>query len=53
MTIVNRVFEINLRISVLKTDRLSDFLSQGSNLFHSMVADGKNEVVVCIKKGNV
>ena len=34
---------MNLRILVLKSDKLSAFLRPGSNLFHSMIVDGKNE----------
>ena len=34
---------INLRILVLKTDKLSAFLRPVSNLFHSMIVDGKNK----------
>ena len=34
---------MNLRIIVLKSDKLSAFLRPGSNLFHSMIVDGKNE----------
>ena len=34
---------MNLRILVLKTDKLSAFLRPGSNLLHSMIADGRNE----------
>ena len=44
MTIVGRVwrFCMNLRMLVLKSDKLSAFLRPGSNLFHSMIVDGKN-----------
>ena len=34
---------MNLRMLVLKYDKLSAFLRPGSNLFHSMIVDGKNE----------
>ena len=34
---------MNLRILILKTDKLSAFLRPGSNLFHSMIVDGKNK----------
>ena len=34
---------MNLRILVLKSDRLSAFLRPGSSSFHSMIVDGKNE----------
>ena len=34
---------MNLRILVLKNDKLSAFLRTGSNLFHSMIVGGKNE----------
>ena len=34
---------MNLRILVLKRDKLSSFLRPGSNLFHSIIVDGKNE----------
>ena len=47
---------MNLRILVLKTDKVSSFLRSGSNLFHSMIVDGNKflkKVVVCIKKGNI
>ena len=47
-----------LRILVLKTETLSIFLRRtGSNLFHSMIVDGKNQgfkkAVVCMQKENV
>ena len=48
---------MNVRILILKSDKLSAFLKPGSNLFHSIIVDGKNEflkkVMVCIKKRNV
>ena len=34
---------MNLRMLVLKSDKLSAFLRPGSSLFHSMIVDGKNE----------
>ena len=34
---------MNLRMLVLKSDRLSAFLRPGSSSFHSIVVDGKNE----------
>ena len=34
---------MNLRILVLKSDKLSAFLKPGYNLFHSMIVNGKNE----------
>ena len=34
---------MNLRILVLKSNKLSAFLRPGSNLFYSMIVDGKNE----------
>ena len=34
---------MNLRMLVLKSDKLSAFLRPGSSSFHSMIADGKNE----------
>ena len=34
---------INLRMLVLKSNKLSAFLRPGSNLFYSMIVDGKNE----------
>ena len=34
---------MNLRMLVLKSDRLSAFLRPGSSSFHSMVVDEKNE----------
>ena len=34
---------MNLRMLVLKSDRLSAFLRPGSSSFHSMIVDGKNE----------
>ena len=34
---------MNLRILILKTDKLSAFLGPGSSLFHSMIVDGQNE----------
>ena len=36
---------MNLRMLVLKSDKLSDFLRPGSSLFHSMIVDGKNELL--------
>ena len=48
---------MNVRILVLKTNKLAAFLRPGNNLFRSTIVDGKNEilktVVVCVKKGNV
>ena len=34
---------MNLRILVLKTDKLSTFLRPASNLLHSIIADGKSD----------
>ena len=34
---------MNLTILVLKADKLSAFLRLGSNFFHPMIVDGKNE----------
>ena len=34
---------MNLRVLVLKRDKLSSFLRPGSNLFHSIIVDGNNE----------
>ena len=34
---------MNLRILVLKSGKLTAFLRPGSNLFYSMIVDGKNE----------
>ena len=34
---------MNLRMLVLKSDKLSAFLRPESSLFHSMIVDGKNE----------
>ena len=34
---------MNLRILVLKSDKYSAFLRPESNLFHSMIVDGKNK----------
>ena len=34
---------MDLRILVLKSDKLSTFLRPGYNLFHSMIVDGKRE----------
>ena len=34
---------MNLRILVLKSDKLSAFLRPGSNLFHSIIVNGKNK----------
>ena len=34
---------MNLRILLLKTKKLSDFLRWGSRLFHSIIPDGKKE----------
>ena len=36
---------MNLRMLVFKNDKLSALLRPGSNLFHSMIVDGKNEVL--------
>ena len=36
---------MNLRILVLKSNKLSAFLRPGSNLSHSMIVDGKNEIL--------
>ena len=47
---------MNLRMLVLKSEKLSAFLRPGSSLSHSMIVDGKTnfeEVIVCIKKGNI
>ena len=35
---------MNLRMFVLKSDKLSAFLRPGSSLFHSTIVDGKNEL---------
>ena len=35
---------MNLRILVLKIEKLSDFLRQGSKLFHPIMFNGKKEV---------
>ena len=34
---------MNLRMLVLKSDKLSAFLRPGSSSFYSMIVDGKNE----------
>ena len=34
---------MNLRMLVLKSDKLSAFLRPGPSLFHSRIVDGKNE----------
>ena len=34
---------MNVRMLVLKSNKLSAFLRPRSNLFHSMIVDGKNE----------
>ena len=48
---------MNLRILVLKIEKLSDFLRQGSKLFHPIMVNGKKEVfenvVFWVYKGNV
>ena len=46
---------MNLRILVLKTEKMFDFLKRGSKLFHSTIVDGKKKLwkscVLCLEGG--
>ena len=44
---------MKLSISSLKTEILLEFLRLGSKLFHSIIADGKKEFMLCLNKRNI
>ena len=52
MTIVNRVTDgrMNLKVLVLKTDKLSAFPSPGFNFSHSMIVDAQIEFCFTLRR---
>ena len=52
-----KMVEWNQEYCFIETEKFSDFLREGSKLFHSIMVNGKKrafeKVVFCVWKGNV